>query len=742
MGAILLNLTHAGTVTSSIQLNDLDDGTAGTAQPGPAAVGVGETIQLNFAGSVAESYHNGGINAYINAGMLTASFSFDSTYTTALTSSASSFENTVTVSPEGGEYDSIKEALDSITDSSGVNRYVVLVYPGIYAEDNPLTVPDFVSVVALGRHTTTVIECDNTDQHGIVCGSVSDVVGLQVRGASDSGMAGFYIGSGVSSVDLHDITVRECDIGVLSESTESGNRIREMSVAPGAGTTLVQVSGGATLLISDVLAAETATLTNFLYSTGTDSLIEVISANIIGTNITNTFYADNSGKIRVTGAGVVGSTNALRIGSSGGEIIVVGVDVNGGTTNDVLIESADGTLKASGCRLRGNRFSLAAGSTMQATYFNDVEGDEGHATIGELHVGHYTAGSESAFGEGDSHTNGMEVFTNTNEEAGTWASLTDELSSPSGSLGTLFPGVGAGNCCYWGSDLTFPGLKVNMDTAINLGSGALAWEFWDGSAWAELKIMETLSSAPYTQRANDTFGIAQAVHIRFGEMSGWATKTLNGTLKYWVRCRIDTGITTAPVVEQTKLHTNRTEINADGKIEYFGEARPTRDLLIHFKLSEDLSGASPANQSLQLASGITITPVDNRFNNGAVDGNGMIWEIPTGTDTSFDMELQIDWAPQSSGSGDVELGVEYAIMSLGDTLDGTAAVTNVPQVTSVSGQDNELLRSTFSVEVNDAVPGQFIAARYFRDATGGNADDTFAANLAIVAVRCRVRFWN
>ena len=57
------------------------------------------------------------------------------------------------------------------------------------------------------------------------------------------------------------------------------------------------------------------------------------------------------------------------------------------------------------------------------------------------------------------------------------------------------------------------------------------------------------------------------------ESTTWVSKILNGSDLFWSRVRVTTSPTTAPVFEQTKLHTSRFEANSDGTVELFGTAR-------------------------------------------------------------------------------------------------------------------------------------------------------------------------
>jgi hypothetical protein len=63
------------------------------------------------------------------------------------------FAQTVTVAKEGGDYTTIQDAIDSITDASIAKLYVILVYPGTYTEN--IILKSFVSLIGTsGTHTS------------------------------------------------------------------------------------------------------------------------------------------------------------------------------------------------------------------------------------------------------------------------------------------------------------------------------------------------------------------------------------------------------------------------------------------------------------------------------------------------------------------------------------------------------------------------------------------------------------
>ena len=64
--------------------------------------------------------------------------------------------NTLTVSPSGAEFTSIAAALDSITENTEDNPFMVLVYPGVYEETSVLQVKPFVHLKGMSRSGVVV----------------------------------------------------------------------------------------------------------------------------------------------------------------------------------------------------------------------------------------------------------------------------------------------------------------------------------------------------------------------------------------------------------------------------------------------------------------------------------------------------------------------------------------------------------------------------------------------------------
>ncbi len=66
----------------------------------------------------------------------------------------------IIVAKTGGDYTSIQDAIDSITDNSVNKPYTILIYPGVYTED--IVMEDFVSLEGVGDPATVIIYGTNS----------------------------------------------------------------------------------------------------------------------------------------------------------------------------------------------------------------------------------------------------------------------------------------------------------------------------------------------------------------------------------------------------------------------------------------------------------------------------------------------------------------------------------------------------------------------------------------------------
>jgi len=636
----------------------------------------------------------------------------------------------LTVAQSGADYTSVKTAVTAAAALSPTitDPVVVIVYPGTYTED-PISVPGYVSIVGSDGHDSAIISASTATSPLITLADGSAIKSITLMGASGAGGVGIEVTTG-AECEVHCIVVHDCLTGMSADGASTLVRGLELHIIRRSAevlTTGISITGGASATISD---ATISGISGTLITAGvvaTGSGIVTVSA-MTSEYCTTAIDSSASGTVEIAGSWIRNCTLAMDCGASG-SISCMSVMVED-CTNDVAVTDGTSEFRFSGGYLTHEKIDIGTASPVMA-YISETAGDESFNITAELRVGTEEQPKESSFGGGDSHVRGMSVFTNTNGEAGTWADITSTVNVDDGSSAALFPGLTAENTIYVGGNQKFTGLKADVTKAIVVGSGAVVSEYWDGSAWTSFATMSADAVSPYGQYANANLARVAVDQIRFDcpAMSDWATKDLDGTTAYWARYRITTTITTIPEVDIFKLHTNRTEINSDGRIENFGTGQRA-DTQIPIGQYVASASETPGSTNVSYATTIEGVNTHNVFANNTTDGRVYAVEVTPGWDTSRVGTVIVPWKPASAGAGDVILQLEYVVLNSGDAVDGSAIASNTSVTVAVSGQLDELIETELEFRIPSAVPPGLLVLKVFRDATGS---DTFGANIELVA---------
>jgi hypothetical protein len=562
-------------------------------------------------------------------------------------------------------------------------------------------------------------------KHALAAPGVSFVNNVELYGNGGTGIGIEHSGQG-SCVVRH-ITYRSGTSGNVFKMTAASTGVMDVwDVALGGGTitNAIDVDAG-TFAVTRLSAPANVTITDGIN----------ISAGVFS-GVAMAFTSGCTNGLHVTADNCVISLQTFRADTTVPILVDPAV-----TTGSLSVNS--GSFKAD---LVDAPQAYIAQDAVVLIFEEESAGDRGLNIWGELHVGSFEAGKEAVFGGGDSHTRGMKVFTNTNLLAGAWVDETADAASGSGSTFTLFPGVGADNCLYIGGDLPFPGVKLSgIATALVTGAlGEVVAEVWTGAAFAEIHFMCADANSPYDQHAETFMERAGGTseQIRFGDTTGWAASTVNGSLKYWMRFRIDTAITTAPVCEQNKVHTDRFEANADGYTEKFGAARPEFDYPISLANMLAVQGFAPKDENLEYSPTVELIALKNEFANTAKDGTGGKVTILAGTDTSFPLIFRAKIMPLVTG-GDYEMELVTAALVQGTALDGLAAEIGGAsrKIVKTAGTAHVPQEFEWEVDISHLLPGDTVAFAFFRDATGVGPPDTLVGSVAMESLRISAVRW-
>lgn len=589
----------------------------------------------------------------------------------------------------------VKAAVDhaaTLTPSSS-NPYVVKVGPGVFTED-PFTIVPHVNLQGSGDKT--VISASNANADLITISVNTTVTYISVTGVTNA--ANFLINCSSTAAG-------ECFLDNISLISAS-NGINCTSTVTGYSSVI-------TKLFSKSCTADILT-----FEANTDVVIS--TGSFIGNGSTTNGFVAEGGSIRVYDVTIEACDYAFVVNSNDGELRIYGLDVNSDTKP--ADQNALATVYVFGGRIDTADASFIDALPIHGYFYSDVEGvtDSKFTILDELSVGIHGNGRESHLGEGDSSNGGMFVYTET--DVGVFTSETAAARSGVSSTFT-FTGTAANHAIYVstatpkagaGTPLTWSGLRIDVTTAAS--GGEIVAEYWNGSAWTEFNHMSTETTGEYLPYAKEVFQRTGSEHIRFDKTiaDDWATNdpVSLGLNLYWVRFRIDSALTTAPVFEQWKVVPNTTAINEDGFIEYFGEARPV-DVLPFSMGSLYAANASPSDQDIYFGDNLGVGRIENEFFFNTVDRTGIAQVFPFDIDTSNPIKLIIHAISDepNSGSEDVDFRVRWSNSFNDERVYGTTASPStapreqeLTQVVSFPTVENTQFSFSFDLDVSDIIP--------------------------------------
>lgn len=571
---------------------------------------------------------------------------------------------------------------------SSSNRFGIIVSSGTYTE-SPFTI---VEGVELRGHRTILIASDATNDF-ITVESGAAIIDCTVQGVTTVGKYCIVL----SGSSTENALVRECIIGYLSS---------------GAIKTISTVSGFKPVVSSTSIALFTETGIRV----ESNCSATFLDGAIIGNGTSNRgISTDGDGEITISSISIDFCSTGIYHNSTGLLKTVVS-NING--TNTTPIERiGTSPMSSRASEFNGEIFISESLGGLNGAFYDTAQGSKKYRIFDELSVGLPGYGTESVFGEGDSYVNGMQVWT---YDGTTFSDVTTEASSDSGSTFS-FPNGNVNTAMYvstvrtngeGGDYLKFYNIKINQTVAYV--GGEIIAEYWNGSSWTEFNHMSTEAEGEYLPYAKLIFERAQSEHIRFNDAIGndWAKsdEVSLGISTYWIRFRIISTVTTPPTFEKIKIGTNRSEINNDGFVEYFGSARPKGTL--PFDTSGFLAANnSPANFDVYLSDNLGVGRVENTFESGATDRVGMVLPFPLEIDTSIPIIAKFSFVSDTSSTNTYDFTLRHAHSRSGSTVGistGTAPSSasteqSIFQSVTPPGQ-YEQFTVTFELDISDVIP--------------------------------------
>jgi len=380
-----------------------------------------------------------------------------------VSANSESLENVISVALSGGDYTSIKEAVDSIP--TGV-RTTIRVAPGTYTENNPITVPQYCTIEGIGKDKVRV-EAANVNNHLFILETgvleLKNLIFLNVTGAG--AYAVYKDTSNSVPIKITDCLFSLNANGLLLNN--SGGKISLVNCGYYTNSSvtidnLFTVSAGV-LYINGFSTFDFVNRVNNLFvSNGSDAVLVINNTTVLNSNIGTIARLENGGNLTASTCFWNDAEYGIYIGEGDTEVDVnnlsmkrnnIGLHVAYSTTTNpllslfstVILDSSIfnidinnvNTIITGNGSTQSNKMRLIGGVKLFASFIDIIPYDEGLNVFGELHVGTPFYPTESCLGEGDSYSDQMLIY----EWDGTnWTNVTDLVKTIDGTSYTLSNG--------------------------------------------------------------------------------------------------------------------------------------------------------------------------------------------------------------------------------------------------------------------------------------------------------------
>lgn len=649
--------------------------------------------------------------------------------------------------------DTIKDAIDLAVALSPTqaNPVVIKVMPGSYAEDNPISVPEWVSIYAEGKYYGAIIVASN-DGNIFVGNGNSTIERLTIVGSvAFSNTA--YISTTTTTGVITNCALINCRQGIVSDGGSiNASFIIGTSVVGGLDTLLRAIDGGYILGTSCVSTGGT----NGFCSCGSGSELYLYSCQ--AEDCINGLYADDDGYIDAFSNRFEDCTNGIHIGSTGSsQVKAVGCVIEDSVTNDIYIESATARLAYIG-HIDSSKFSIISGATVDIVA--DDENFGGGLVVGKASLqGKVAIGTPGAIileedmqlnvGEG----NAFELDKQGNPIVEYWSC---DDSAASGSKFTRFANnagtqrTGANDAIIVGCKYPFPAIRINIITPLTTAN-YLTTEYWNGSTWVDLTArLEGGGVAGYkrldfTRRKNQIF---RNTELQFVEMSSelfsngdWAAanNVLDeipswdaGESFYAVRFRNNGPLTSGMVFDDGKVKPHSFMISTSGRKANFGVYRTSKIYVIDSKGFYADPTTPPAYVTLPMSTHITYANNPTFLKTNVESKISVAFIIPDDIDTASPLQCYVDGVVTANDPDkDIYTTMYRAYI---DSTDPAAPVGSLPEVeveqlTTVTEGANTFISVVQDFDISGMSPGDQLLIAVSRFAT--DPADTYSGDFIL-----------
>ena len=654
----------------------------------------------------------------------------------------------------------IEEAISIAVTMSPIetNPIAISVSPGSYFENNPLNIPQWVTIFTEGGQYSAAI-IPNNNGNILVANGNSLVNGLSIIGLSTFSNVG-YCSTNPSNSTIENCIIVDCQTGILANGGNiTANFITGLSVQKATGRFLSSINGGYIIAMSANITGSNSYIPVYAYYTsGTDSELYLFSC--LAENCVNGIYLDDGAYVDSFTCHFESCTNALHIGPIGNGAFNKNVSTitDDGNTFDIKIESPNCTFVMSGGRINSSKFSIIDGVNISIVA-DDANMDGGlimgqaslQGKVGIGTPGAITLGKDIQLniGEGSSFVNDQQG----NPIVEYWSY---DTTAPSGSKFTRLTNnagtqlTGANDAIYVGCKYPFPAIRLDIDVAA-IVPDYFTTEYWNGTTWVDLTArlpgggVAAYRRTDFATRSNNPF---QNIEIQFVEFSSalfdngdWSSdydildeipKWDADDVFYAIRFRNIGALATGMQFSNGLVKPHSFMVSTSGKKANFGIYRTEKTICIDSGTLTADPTYPPSRATLQVSTNIGYTNQPSLLKSNNISRVSTAFVVPEDIDTSSPLQCFINGNITTSDIGNIQTNTYRAEI---DVIDPPSSIP-VPELevgaklTQTPGILNGFLTISQNLDVSGLEIGDTLLISFERDA-GTNPDDTYLGDFII-----------
>lgn len=626
----------------------------------------------------------------------------------------------------------VKAAVESIQDASATKPYTVLIGSGIFIE-NPFTLTEYINLK--GDGTRTRLQASDINSNLITQKRNTTVSDLSIQGVTNA-----------YCIYADETNAGVCSFNNVFFSTSQG------------GYAINSTTGTFSSTGFDILAFS---ITDEVFEAYSNTRLTIQSASVIGNGSTSKSIVQK-GTSEIIAFNVRDRSCDVGVETNGaGKVSLYNYDTS--ATTPFKQNSVDTEVDIIGGIFDATKVSASNLDKIHGYFHSNQLNDQKVISLSELSVGTPALGRETAMGQGDSYTNGMLVYT---YNGSTYTNVSSTAASPDSSTfgfpsGLLNDTIYISTAFSLSNPLKFYGMKIKVDTACSLNIlGDLVFEYWNGSSWVEFNHMMVQSNSPYRSFANSKLEQAGNFQCYFDSRleESWQTNdpVSLGVSLYWIRLRVEgVNLTTNPLIEQIKIHTNRMEIESDGFQTMYGLGRIKEKFPITFTGLAGVPGKGPNSEEVYISDNLGIDLIENSFPSNAARSSVFTQFIPFELDTSCPVELTLSYFVDSITAGDIYFRLRWATTSPDDGIykntSGAPSTfsnerTSTGTVSVGLGENNKLKVFSTKLDIPEAVSQQVTGNPNSKlwisiERVGNSSQDTYSGNAIVTDLAVFYTAW-